>query len=445
MPIFGFSLASYSACQPLLFLPNTPLLRSFPKRTAPGCADLRLAVVSPFVDRRHGTERALAELLERLAPKEHCEIYLYAQRVEGLAIAQPGIPHARDSGAIIWHKVPSVPGPHLLQFLAWLFLNSMCRAWDRWVHGLRFDLVVSPGINCLDADVVIVHALFHRLRELAREEDLDLARPGFLRRLNRRAYYAFLARLERRIYADPKVSLAAVSQRTAAHLRDYFRRQDVRVIPNGVDTAQFSPSARLALRAEARLRRAIQETDFVLLLIGNDWRVKGLETVLRAMSSLRDLPILMIAAGDDSPPTFRETAKSLGFSERCRFEPSREDVLDFYAAADLYVSPSREDSFGLPVAEAMACGLPVITSTHAGVAALVRDAVEGFILPQFDDSQGLARILHRLYTDEALRQNAGDAAAKAALQWTWDRNATDMWDLLKDAAARKAPPSAKKA
>ncbi len=406
---------------------------------------MRLAVVSPFVDRRHGTERALAEVLERLARKNLCEIHLYSQRVESLALTPPGVARSQDSGAIIWHKVPAIPGPHLLQFIAWLFLNSFRRAWDRWIRGLRFDLVLSPGINCLNADVVIVHALFHRLQELAREDNRSLPRPGFLRQLHRRAYYSLLAGLERRIYSDPKVSLAAVSQRTAALLRDYFRRQDVRVVPNGVDNAQFSPSTRLARRPEARLRRNFQENHFVLLLIGNDWRVKGLETVLRAVAALRDLPILLIAAGDDSPDSFREMAKSLGILERCRFEPSREDVLDFYAAADLYVSPSREDSFGLPVAEAMACGLPVITSTLAGVAALVRDGVDGFILLQFDDFQGLARILHRLYTDEALRQNAGDAAAKAALQWTWERNASDVWELLKDAAAKKAPPPARRA
>jgi glycosyltransferase involved in cell wall biosynthesis len=400
---------------------------------------LRLAVVSPFLDRRHGTERALAELLERLARKKHCEIHLYAQRVENPALAPPTVTRAQDSGAIIWHKVPSIPGPHLLQFVSWLFLNSICRAWDRWVRGLRFDLVLSPGINCLNADVVIVHALFHRLQELACEEDLAPARPGFLRRLHQRAYYALLARLESRVYADRKVSLAAVSQRTSTLLDDYFRRQDVRVIPNGVDTAQFSPSARLALRSEARLCRTIQETDFVVLLIGNDWGVKGLETVLRAAGALRELPIQIIAAGDDSPDSFREAAKSLGISERCRFEPSREDVLDFYAAADLYVSPSREDSFGLPIAEAMACGLPVVTSMNAGVASLICDGMNGFILPQVDDYRSLAQLLQRLHADRSLRENAGNAAAKAALQWTWDRNATDVWELLKDAASKKAP------
>jgi UDP-glucose:(heptosyl)LPS alpha-1,3-glucosyltransferase len=398
---------------------------------------LHLAVVSPFIDRTHGTERALAELLERLARTEHCEIHLYAQRVEDLALDQPGVPRAQGSGAIFWHKVPSTPGPHLLKFLFWLLLNSFCRSWDRRVHGLHFDLVLSPGINCLDADVMIVHVLFHRLRELAREEPVNSTKPGILRRLHQRAYYVLLAQLERHIYTNPKVSLAAVSQRTATLLHDYFHRQDVRVIPNGVDINQFSPSARLALRSQARRRRTINETDFVLLLLGNDWRAKGLETVLRAMSTLREFPIFLIAAGNDSPGSFREMAIYLGVAHRCRFEPSRHDVLDFYAAADLYVSPSREDSFGLPVAEAMACSLPAITSSLAGVSSLLHDGVDSLILRDPHDAKTLATMIRTLYQNAEWRNRMGQAAAKTSLEWNWDRNAAAVWELLKDTAAGK--------
>ena len=399
---------------------------------------MRLAVVSPFVDRRHGTERALAELLERLARNYFCEIHLYAQRVDDLALFPLAGASPQNSGAIFWHRVPSIPGPHLLQFLAWLLLNWICRTWDRWVHRLQFDLVVSPGINCLDADVVIVHAFFHRLRQLAAEDRDDPAKLGFLRQLHRRAYYALLSGLERRLYTDPRVLLAAVSRRTAAHLKDYFHRQDVRVIPNGVDAVQFSPAARLALHSAARRRRNLQEGDFVLLLIGNDWRVKGLDTVLRALNMVRQLPILVLAAGDESPGPFSELARSFGILERCRFEFSREDVLDFYAAADLYVSPTREDSFGLPVAEAMACGLPVITSSDAGVADLIHDGADGLILQQSDDAQGLSQMLQQLHNDEPLRRNIGAAAAKTAANWTWDRNANDIWELLKEASERES-------
>jgi UDP-glucose:(heptosyl)LPS alpha-1,3-glucosyltransferase len=243
--------------------------------------------------------------------------------------------------------------------------------------------------------------------------------------------------LERRIYSDEKVSLAAVSQRTATLLRDYFRRQDVRVIPNGVDTTHFSPTARLARRAQARLRRKFQETDFVLVLIGNDWRVKGLDTVLRAMDALRDLPVLLIAAGDDSPDSFRETAKSLGIFERCRFEPSREEVLDFYAAADFYVSPTREDSFGLPVAEAMACGLPAITSIFAGVSSLLRDGVDSFILRDPYDAKTLATMIRTLCQQAEWRSRMGQAGARASLEWTWDRNAAAVIQLLQKTAMGK--------
>jgi UDP-glucose:(heptosyl)LPS alpha-1,3-glucosyltransferase len=405
---------------------------------------LRLAVVSPFVDRRHGTERALSELVERLVRAEDCEIHLYAQSVEDLALDQPVAPRLQDSGALYWHKVPSTPGPHLLKFVLWLFLNSVCRAWDRLVHGLHFDLVLSPGINCLDADVIIVHVLFHRIRELARAEKDEASRPGFFRRFHRGAYYALLTGMEGRIYGDPRVALAAVSSRTAKLLAGTFHREDVQVISNGVDTAQFSPSARLALRAGARRRRNLQEQDFVLLLMGNDWRVKGLETVLEAIAALRSSPFHLIIAGEDSPDSFWECARRLGILERCHFEPPRADVLDFYAAADLYVCPSREDSFGLPVAEAMACGLPAVTSVYAGVADLIREGIDGFILQEPADVQALARILNVIRADEALRNKIGEAAAKAAQQWTWDRNAADMWKLLNDAAMRKLSRAARK-
>jgi len=403
-----------------------------------GCADLRLAVVSPFVDRRHGTERALAELLERLARDEHCEIHLYAQRVEDLALDSSSSVGPANSGRIVWHKVPSIPGPHLLKFLGWLFLNSLCRVWDRHVRGLHFDLVLSPGVNCFDADVLIVHALFHRLQELARQDDAIVARPKVLVRIHRRLYYSLLTALERRVYSNPKVFLAAVSQRTAELLRNYFGRQDVRVIPNGVDASRFSPAARLALRGEARRGRDLHENNFVLLLIGNDWRVKGLPTVLHALAALRGSPVHLIVVGSDAPASFRASADSLGVLDRCHFEAPRQDVLSFYAATDLYVSPSLEDSFGLPVAEAMACGLPVITSVFSGVAEFIQGGVNGFVLRDPGNSQALAQLLDALIRDPERRRHIGEAAAKTALQWGWDHNARVVYRLLQDAAAQKS-------
>ena len=398
---------------------------------------MRLAVVSPFVDRRHGTERALAELIERLAKDYGCEIHLYAQRVEDLQVESSHSGRSAtspDSGAIFWHRVPGIRGPHLAQFIAWVFLNGFLRWWHKTFGRASYDLVLSPGINCLHPDVVIVHALFYRLKELAREENEDSsARAGFFRRMHRQAYYALVTALERRTYTDPGVTLAAVSKRTAGLLKEYFHREDVCVVPNGVDTKHFSVAGRLARRAEARQRRNFRDEDFVLLLVGNDWRNKGLVTILEALAAPSLLSVRLLVVGNDNAEPFRARAVQLGLQDRCRWEPSSPDVLDFYAAADVYVSPSREDSFGLPVAEAMACGLPAITSVCAGVADYVHDGVDGFVLREPRDAQALSQLIERLQAEPDLRRKIGEAAAAAISGWDWNRNAAAVWELLKEA------------
>ena len=402
-----------------------------------GCADLRLAVVSPFVDRRHGTERALAELLERLARTYHWEIHLYANRVEDLSINDSGRVLPPGTGGIFWHRVPSVPGPHLLQFVCWFYLNRLWRWGHTFFRGTSFDLVLSPGINSSDADVILVHALFHRLRELAQEKAVSASLGiGLFSRIHRRAYYALLTALERRTYTNPKVSLAAVSQRTAGLLASYFHRQDVRVIPNAVDTTQFSSAIRLSRRSDARQRRNFQEGDLVLLLIGNDWDNKGLCTILEALRKLADIPLKLLVVGNDDVSSWRPTASRLGVLDRCNWETACTDILDVYAAADVYVSPSREDSFGMPVAEAMACALPVITSAFAGVSFLLHDGTDGFVLQDPHDAETLAKLLRMLFEQKELRSRVGEAAAKTALEWTWDRNAAMVWNLLKEVNAK---------
>jgi glycosyltransferase involved in cell wall biosynthesis len=392
---------------------------------------LQIAVVSPFVDRRHGTERALSELLERLAQKYGCEVHLYSERVEDLQVSRFSGAGNGQGGAIFWHRVPTVGGPQLLRFITWVVLNTMMRRSHRIFQRISCDLVVSPGINCLDADVVIVHALFHRLWKLARVAGVDNPQSvGFLRSKHRRAYYGLLTALEVRVYANRKVSLLAVSRRTANLLQRYFHRKDVAVVPNGVDTEEFSLPARLAGRKAARRRRKLDDDDFILLMIGNDWRVKGLGSILEAMAALPDLPLQLIVAGNDEGSHFRDEAKRLGVLARCRWEEPRYDVLDLYSAADVYVSPSHEDSFGLPVAEAMACGLPVITSAFAGVSGQIHHGVDGFVVPDPNDARLLAHLLERLHRDTDFRQYIGEAAARSAHEWTWDRNAAAVWERL---------------
>jgi glycosyltransferase involved in cell wall biosynthesis len=90
----------------------------------------------------------------------------------------------------------------------------------------------------------------------------------------------------------------------------------------------------------------------------------------------------------------------------------------------------------LPVLEAMACGLPVITSICAGVSGMIGDGIDGFVLSDPSDAVSLARLLREIYADADLRSRVAGAAAQAAHQWTWDRNAEGVWQLLQDTAKR---------
>lgn len=379
----------------------------------------------------------MAELLERLARNHHCEVHLYAQRVEELMVSSADGSGSADGGAIIWHKVPSLPGPQLLKFVFWLFLNSLWRWRDRIFHGYRFDCLFSPGINCLGANAILVHAVFHRLREL-QEQTMD----GGVRGLHRGLYYRFVRQLERGVYGDPRVALAAVSQRTAVQLQRYFGRRDAAVIPNGVDVNVFNPQARKERRAEARSHWSFAPQEQVVLLIGNDWRTKGLEALLEAAALCADLPLRVLVAGEEDSSSWRKTIERLHLMGRVSFSSPSANVLDFLAAADLYVAPSMEDSFNLPVLEAMACGLPVIVSKQAGISEWIRDGSDGVLLQDPQDSKELAAALRKLVTEPQTMERLGENAMRTASALSWDRHAESIYALLQSARARTADSTA---
>ena len=407
-----------------------------------GLADLRLAVVSPFLDRRHGTERCVVEQLEHISRRAEAEIHVYSQRVEDL-VGVARYRGAETSGRILWHKVWSIPGPHLLSYVWWFIANHLHRWWDTHVRKLKFDLLFSPGINAVDADAIAVHIVFREFYIQVRER-LRLSRaplPSWPQLMHRKLYYRVIMTLEERLYRRPDTCLAGVSQMVAQQLAKHYRCTDVCVIRNAVDAARFSPSARLALRNSARGHLQLPADRFVLLLIGNDWNKKGLNTLLQALADCRELPLMLLVVGTDDRKNYEIFVQRSGLTGRVLFLDPSPDVLQFYAAADAYVGPSLEDAFGLPILEAMACGLPVIASNRAGAAELVRDGENGLLVRNPEDSQELAVALRTLCTDSELCRKLGQQAYLAAQEQTWEKNAALTWEFLKRAAARKMSKS----
>jgi glycosyltransferase involved in cell wall biosynthesis len=391
----------------------------------------RLAVVSPFLDKRHGTERRVLEWVSQLAGT--FEIHVYSQHVEDL-----------DLSKIVWHRIPKLPGPHLFNFIWWLAANRLWRGWDRRFRGLRHDLTFSPGPNCLDADVMSVHVIF---AEYLRRSGAGLAfgqNPvrSWGRLLHRKLYYSLVISLERRAYTRPDITLILIAQKMAADLERIYGRHDrFPVIYAGLDHNVFNRSRSAALRGEARKQIGISPERFALLLIGNDWRNKGLPTLLSALAQVRELPIDLLIAGQDDPAPFRTIARRYDLDDRVHFLPPRSDVEFYYAAADAYAGPSLEDAFALPIAEAMACGLPVIASAAAGASEIITDGADGFILKDPLDSSALAAMIRRLYEDRGLRAAMGEKAAVTTQQYTWERNGRELAAILEEILRRKSRPA----
>jgi glycosyltransferase involved in cell wall biosynthesis len=395
----------------------------------------RLVVLSPFVDKRHGTERCVAEQIERLAGAY--EIHLYSSRVEDV-----------DLSGITWHRVPALGGPHLFAYIWWLCANRFQRWRDAKLRGIAPDVIYSAGVNCLDAEVVSVHVLFSKVREqMARTQNARLqdvegkmnggspAQPSRVTALplilHRRIYYRLIEFLEGKVYGRDDIYLAAVSEKGAQDIRARFgQKKHLSVIYHGADSAKFNPQRRTELRAAARAELGLQDDSFGVLFIGNDWRNRGLPCLLRAVGMLGDPRVQILVVGTDSIAAYQEIAEQLGLSGRVHFLPPRADVEFYYAAADAYAGPSLEDTFSLPPAEAMACGLPAITTRSSGVSEIIHHGEDGLVLEDPADAKTLSDWMGRLASDADWRNRMGLAAAQTASRYTWAKNSAELQQVI---------------
>jgi glycosyltransferase involved in cell wall biosynthesis len=392
---------------------------------------VRIAVVSPFIDKRHGTERRIAEWIARL-PADY-EIHIYSQRVEDV-----------DLTRMRWHKIPKLPGPHLFNFLWWLAANHLWRWWDARMRGLRPDLVYTAGTNCWNADLISVHIVFAEFVRMSQHELSFLGNPArFWPRLAHRwLYYRLIISLEREMYTSPATRLILIARKTAEDLkRHYGLAGSFPVVYIGLDKEIFNPELRLRNRQAARAQLGLGDDVFALVLVGNDWKKKGLVNLIEALAQLKDLPLVLVVAGKDDAAPYQNRLRELGLDGKVKFCPPRADVQWYYAAADVYVGPSLEDTFAQPPAEAMACGLPVITTATNGTAEIMTDGVDGLVLQDPNDVAGLAQRIRRLYEHPEERERMAARAAVTAAEYTWDRNGVEMRAIFADALQRRREKS----
>ncbi len=211
----------------------------------------------------------------------------------------------------------------------------------------------------------------------------------------------------------------------------YYRTDPGRIIVlyNGVDLPVLSPTEAEKLRRKSRNELGYGNEDRICLFVGYDLKRKGLPAAIRALHLLPREFKLLVVGGEDSRGEILKLTKSLGLESRVRYSGQHRDLSPFYAAADLFVLPTRYEPFGTVILEAMIWGLPVVTSRIAGAAELITAGREGFLLDNPEDSREIAALVRRVA--EGGREKLGAAARSTARGCTWERRAGELLSIYR--------------
>ncbi|PYK66298.1 MAG: hypothetical protein DME45_12840 [Verrucomicrobia bacterium] len=188
------------------------------------------------------------------------------------------------------------------------------------------------------------------------------------------------------------------------------------VIPNGVRVSEFGPAPLKHARARTQLK--IGTDEIAALFLGSGWERKGLRFALAAVENAR---VRLLVAGRGNQRKYR--------SNRVTFLGEMEDVRLPLAAADIFILPTIYDPFSNASLEAMAAGLPVITTRANGCSEIVEPKVHGTIVERADDIDGLSQALH-FWSDESRRLAARPALLERATQFDLSRNVAHTLEVL---------------
>ena len=289
----------------------------------------------------------------------------------------------------------------------WGFARSACRAISR----SKANLVEShERLLCCDIyrarDGVHAVWLEERLKGASMLERLEL-------RLS--PYNRYMQRVEKRLFRSPWLqAVICNSKMVRDEIIDRFGLPEskLHVVYNAVDSDVFHPDLH-AMRPAVLKRHGIDEAATVFLLAGSGYEHSGAGAAIEALAELPAPAHLMIAGREFHAERYRELARTFGVSDRVTMADADSDPRGWYGAADAFVLPALYDPAPESTLEAMACALPVVTSTKSGAAELVLPNDAGLVCPA-GDTAGLAAQMRTLL-DATTRRRLGANARNAVL------------------------------
>jgi N-acetyl-alpha-D-glucosaminyl L-malate synthase BshA len=184
-------------------------------------------------------------------------------------------------------------------------------------------------------------------------------------------------------------------------------RREIAVIPNFLDCAEYRRRDAASLRA-----RLSPDGRPIVMHVSNFRPVKRLETVVRVFQRINAThPSRLVLLGDGPEREHADAlAVELGIAPLVTFAGEQHDLVEWLSAADLFLLPSSQESFGMAALEAMACRVPVVASRIGGLPEVIEDGRTGFLCGK-DDVEGMAERGRALLGDAALREAITAAAA----------------------------------
>lgn len=373
---------------------------------------------------RGGAEMYVADLARRLVAQRH-DVHLFTTRWDATAL---------PSSSVI-HQMARPRGPRFLR--PWRFSEAVMAALrnDPPDVSIGFDKVLGTDIYY---PLGGLHAATAEHNLLKHKEGLTRSIAKMIQSLDT-AHNSF-AKLERQLMSGPnRPVFVANSDLVRQHVLRYYGigPQNIPVVHNAIDPNRFDETDRASIRIQMRNAWSFGTQDVVAALVAMNYRLKGLEPLLHALARIpANIPLKLLVAGSRVIKPWQRLADKLGIRERVRFIGRSADVRQVFFAADLLVHPTFYDPCSLVVLEALACGLPVITSAHNGAGERMAPPREGYVVADPNDHQDLADSLIRL-TDADQRVKCGQAARLAARRWTMDDHVQAIELVCRQVAERK--------
>ena len=314
-----------------------------------------------------GVETATAGLLRGLIAAGQ-EVELVSTR------RQPDLP------GILVRRVPVIRHPPLLRLL------SFALAARRAARRGGYDIVQSHERG-LTQDVYRAGEGSHRayLEAMGRSAGLD-------------PYHQLVCALERRIFQLRAARhVVAISARGKADIAERYGTDPdhLTVVYNGVDLERFHPDNRARHRAPTRAALGVAARAWVVLFVGSGFERKGLGPLLSAFASLADEDSRLVVTGKGNVKRYQTLAARLGIDEQVTWTGPKPDVEKLYAAADVVALPAFYEPFGNVHLEALASGVPVLSSAGAGGSEVIQQGENGWVVGEPDATsiaEGLAAL-----------------------------------------------------